>query len=60
MDRLEYFKIFFEFINNVNPMTEFDQQLCFDHFEVEKFDKNTIIEKLERFIFMKILLFLAF
>ncbi len=45
MNRLDYFNIFFDFIHKVNPMTEYDKQLCYDYFEVKKFDKNTIIEK---------------
>ncbi len=45
MDRLDYFNIFFDSINKVNPMTEYDKQLCYQYFEVKKFAKNTIIEK---------------
>ncbi|MES2651844.1 MAG: Crp/Fnr family transcriptional regulator [Bacteroidota bacterium] len=45
MDRLDYFNIFFDFIHKVNPMTEYDKQLCYDYFEVKKFAKNTTIEK---------------
>lgn len=45
MNRLDYFNIFFDCINKVNPMTEYDKQLCLDYFEVAKFPKNTVIEK---------------
>lgn len=45
MERLDYFNIFFECINQVNPISEYDKQLCLNYFEVEKFPKNTIIEK---------------
>ncbi|KQC01339.1 Crp/Fnr family transcriptional regulator [Pedobacter sp. Hv1] len=45
MDRLAYFNIFFDFIHKISPLTEYDKQLCYDHFEIIKFDKNTIIEK---------------
>ncbi len=44
MDRSAYFNIFFDCVAKVNPMTEFDKQLCYDHFEVKAFPKNTIIE----------------
>lgn len=45
MDKLAYFNIFFDFINQVNPLTEHDKQLCLAYFEVKKFAKNTIIEE---------------
>ncbi len=44
MDRQDYFNIFFDSIHKVNPMTEYDKQLCYQYFEVKKFAKNTIIE----------------
>ncbi|WP_316767714.1 Crp/Fnr family transcriptional regulator [Pedobacter frigiditerrae] len=48
MDKLGYFNVFFDFIQKVNPMTEYDRQLCLEYFKVEKFEKNTIIEKAEK------------
>ncbi|MGF1924711.1 MAG: Crp/Fnr family transcriptional regulator [Bacteroidia bacterium] len=45
MDSVDYFNIFFNCIDKINPITDDDKQLCYDHFEVHKFDKNTLIEK---------------
>ena len=39
---LIYFSIV---LNKVNPISEHDKELCYNYFEVKKFDKNTIIEK---------------
>ena len=45
MDRLNYFDTFFNEIDKVNHISDTDKQLCYDYFIVEKFTKNTIIEK---------------
>ena len=44
MDELSYFNVFFSSIEEVNPMSDVDKQLCYEYFEVKKFTKNTIIE----------------
>lgn len=45
MERLAYFSIFFDCINQVNLISEEDKELCYKYFELRKFAKNTIIEK---------------
>lgn len=45
MEKLRYFEIFFNEVNKVNAINDNDKQLCYEYFKVEKYAKNTIIEK---------------